>query len=745
MFNLNRLIVEGFRGFRGSEEFVFDQPATELFGDNRSGKSSTLNAIEWALFGEACAGKQTGIRERVGWIVPNMHSAAPAVRVQLDIEGSEGTYTIVRMLHQASKNGAAEEILELTLPDGTTLTGDDANERLEGLLQSSFRDFLTTVYQHQEAIRAILTQEPKDRNDAIDRLLGLSDHRNLVCALDGADLRGRQKEIVKDFSAFEEQINAGLAARENDLVVLRQEAEEAGLGRNKLNNKAALCAARKATEALQKFSVESELDPPDLNVPEDWTGLGEYEKLTKRAIGRLRSKVPGIEEQKELLKGQQQLLVVKTAWETLRQRWADQSAKSRALDNEHMGRTAVDAKIAEAVERLEAAQEQLRRTNGQAAVVNEAIEFLDSVGDEEPPCPVCGTVVPGLTDKLKELWATKLKTQVERITEKISALKAGLKDVRGIAAQYQRLNDEAASLKDEQVNLREKTAELLDVELGDDDDALALTVGELRRLATCLKELEQAIQERQERLDAIEKDLGLIRLVHDYLHFEHKKQVLETIQESESFKHLEAIRDRIAQLVEDAEAIKNAVAEAAREEAEIKLAAAGETINEYFGRLSRNPAVKKLGLAVTADKRTRRNSYDFTDEDGNDLTPILSQGDLNALALAIFLGLATAAKEGSSFRFLMLDDPSQSLGSEHKKQLARLLDHVARHKRLIVATMDSEFHDCLNDEFTKAKTEYRFGNWAPNEGPSITTVPTVGRDAVSSCRTGKRRPKVTLR
>ncbi len=36
------------------------------------------------------------------------------------------------------------------------------------------------VYQHQENIRAVLTQEPKDRNEALDRLFGLSDYRNII-------------------------------------------------------------------------------------------------------------------------------------------------------------------------------------------------------------------------------------------------------------------------------------------------------------------------------------------------------------------------------------------------------------------------------------------------------------------------------------------------------------------------------------------------------------------------------------
>jgi uncharacterized protein (DUF342 family) len=165
-------------------------------------------------------------------------------------------------------------------------------------------------------------------------------------------------------------------------------------------------------------------------------------------------------------------------------------------------------------------------------------------------------------------------------------------------------------LKEDQASLHAKTADLLAVEIDDDDDPLALIVATHEQHNTRLQQLAQAIQERQERLDAIEHDLGLVRLVRDYLQHEQKKQVLETIQNSDAFKKLEAIRDQIAQLVEDGEAIKNAVADVARDEAETRLTAAEETIDEYFRRLSRNPAVRQLRLAITADTRNVRRFLD---------------------------------------------------------------------------------------------------------------------------------------
>jgi DNA repair exonuclease SbcCD ATPase subunit len=724
MLTPTRLTVEGFRGFRKAQTLEFNQPATELYGENRCCKSSTLNAFEWVLFGGDCAGGKTGIRERLGWVVENRHMPAPAVRVELEMEGPDGTYLIVRKLQRAGKRTALEETVELTLPDGETVTGDAACEQLGGLLQCSFRDFLTTVYQHQEVIRAVLTQEPRERNDAIDRLLGLSDQRNLLAALDGADLRKRQKEIAKDFAAFEEQVQTALQARENDLASKREEAQKAGLARNQLNPRAALEAAGRTVAALGAFAAEAGLDLPAAAVPGDWHGLVEFERSVRKQISGLRGQVPGIEEQQKLLTRRQQLVAVQKAFEGIRERWHDLETRTRVLDKEHGGRSGAEARIADMNEKLAVDQEQLRQTNGRAAVVREAMDFLGTFDGAEAPCPVCDATVPGLAGKLQALWEKELRKQVEGIGEKIETRKAQLAKLRAVAGQYQQLDDAGATLKKQQADARKTAAALLGVELGQDDDPQGFVVGELNRLGERLEQLSQAIAERQERLDAIDKDLGLVRLVRDYLHQEEKKKVLETIQESPAFRQLEAIRDRIAQLVEDGEAIKNAVAELAREEAETKLKAAAQTIDDYFRQLSGNPAVRHLRLAITADKRYHRNSYDITDQDGNDLTPILSQGDLNALALAIFLGLAATARENSTFGFLLLDDPSQSLGSEHKKQLARLLDQVARHKRVIVATMDAEFHDCLASSMTRARKEYQFGAWTPEEGPSI-----AGQDA----------------
>ena len=726
MFTPVSISVSGFRGFRQEQRFDLSHPVTELVGPNRGGKSSLLNAIEWALFGDDCAGKQTGIRERVGWVIANRHMTSPQVRVRLELEGPGGTFTIVRSLSKHPRKQAWQESLELTLHDANVLTDSAAVERQAALLQSSFRDFSCAVYQHQEAIRAILTQEPKERNDAIDRLLGLSDHRNLIAALEAADLPGRQRAMAKDFSAFEERVRVCLAARERDLAVLRHQAQEAGLEANQLTGNAALAATKKAARALCGFCAEAALEFDELPLPREWTDLDDFDQATRQSIGQLRGRVPGVAEQENLIKARRQLLGVKVALDENRKVAAGLAAKALDLDRRHAGRQAVDAAIADANEKLRAEQAELRRVNGRAAVVREAMTFLETLGDEQAACPVCEKPATGLAGTVKELWSNQLNMLVEGVTFRIDALKQRDAELRSVARQYQELADQAEQCCGQEALLRDQTATLMGERFSENDDPLAAIALELGRFDERLKKLAEAIDQRQKRLDAIERDLGLTRLVYNYLRQQEKKQALDRLQESAEFEKLEAIRDQVAQLVEDQLTIKNAIAHVARDEAATKIASAETTIDDYFRQLSRNPAVGRLRLTVNTDKRTGRNHYEITDDDANDLTPILSQGDLNALALAIFLGLATASSETGPFGFVMLDDPSQSLASEHKEQLARVLNQVARHKRVIVATMDAELHEQLEARLTKNKQLYQFGEWTPEAGPTVIGPAVIG-------------------
>ncbi|HXG12906.1 MAG TPA: AAA family ATPase [Gemmataceae bacterium] len=720
MLTLNRLRVRGFRGFVGGQEFLFDAPVTLLFGPNRCGKSSILNAIEWGLFGSEAVGSHTGIRERIDWVVANRLVKPADVLVELTLGASDGEYIVRRSLPRRT---GRKTTLELILPDGEVLAGEEAEQRLARLTGASFRDFATTVYQHQETIRAVLTQEPRERNDAIDRLLGLSDYQNLLAALHEVNPRGRQRDMEKLLEAFDRDVQAAFDARANDLERLRQQAEAAGVPRDQLNPRAALILAGSVRQALADFATQLGLAPPILPPPADAAELTGFEKAARAEIARLRRQMPGAAEQQELFALRGRLTELLAELERAHQERDAVGRDIRELDRQYSGQQAVEAQIARLARTVEEEQARQTQADARAALIDRALDLLQAEAAEDRPadaCPVCGHESPGLAERLRREWEEKFQGPLRESKERVRSLQEQIQKLRAVAEIYRKSNDRLQAVEGEFARCRRKASELLGREISEREDVWALAAAEGERIGQRLQQLEEAVAARQDRLGEIEQILERLRRIADLVALEDKQRGLERMQQSPEYRELEAARGRLAELLGDLEALREAVSAAAGEEARTRLTAAEAAIDQYFRRMTGHPAVRAIRLKLTTDKRSGRNSYEVADQNGNDLTPLLSQGDLNALALAIFLGLAAAGS--GAFGFVLLDDPSQSLDAEHKRQLVKVLDEVAQHKQVVLATMDQEFRHHLTEGLTVVRREYRCEKWTPEKGPTITRV-----------------------
>lgn len=725
MFTLKSLRVCGFRGFLDSDAGKFDlaSPITILFGQNGRGKSSTLNAIEWVLFGNECSGKETNIRERINWIVANQRANPGKVTVELEIQDSDGIYWLRRELQSRGRRKASDGDVEIELPHGEVRTGPQAAQFLDRLHRSTFRDFAATVYQHQEAIRAIVTLEPRHRSEAIDRLLGLSDCRNLLDDINNVNAKGRQK---KDFQTkwdhFQDKVQTILEAREKELETRRDEARDDGVPKSQLNARAALALGRDVEQALDKFATETGIESVPLQVPQEWTGLKSFCDVVRTTINGLRGAIPAAEEQKKLLERRGNIIGVKSDLETAKRKQAEIGNGIREFDKEHGGQNAVDAQLAGVKKGIEEEKDRLRATNARATLIHEAINFLEAEQEKDDlsdRCPVCGNDAPELLEKLHQLWKERLKAQSGEIDSKIKSLKSKAKKLQDATENYKEWNDKLERLMERLGDCRRKAGALLERQFGVDDEPLPLLNEEAARIEGRLQELSTAVDKKQARLSDIESELGKVKIIHEILHLEEKREIIGHIQRSLEYSKSEECLDAAAEFVEDLEAIRAAISAVMHEEARNKLDDAGKAIDRYFRRLTKHPAVSAIKLAVDTSKLTQRNDYTITDQDDKDLTPLLSQGDLNALALAIFLGLAASTKDSATFGFVLMDDPSQSLDSEHKRQLVQVLNEVVSQKQLVVSTMDQEFRDYLTTELTKTKTEYVFESWTPQDGPMI--------------------------
>ena len=103
--------------------------------------------------------------------------------------------------------------------------------------------------------------------------------------------------------------------------------------------------------------------------------------------------------------------------------------------------------------------------------------------------------------------------------------------------------------------------------------------------------------------------------------------------------------------------------------------------------LGRGSSVSLDDLELTGRANTRRLNL-ATSIDGQDgaALAVMSQGELNALSLSLFL--ARAVLPESPFAFLVIDDPVQAMDPVKVEGLARVLAEAARERQVIVFTHD---------------------------------------------------------
>lgn len=717
MLTLKILKLKGFRAYMQEKDFFFDNPAILLFGENHQGKSSTLNAIEWCLFGNECIGAKSGIRERVDWEIPNRNLGSKHdVSVDLELEDEKKeSYKISRRWISKTKDE-----LKVVFPEGQ-FKEKEAEKRLAHLLKSSFRDFLTTVYQHQEAIRAILTQEPRERNDAIDRLLGLSDYRNILSGIEGAKLPTLQRKIDAEFDNFKREIETALRTREHDLRDEREKASKKGVKENQCNEKGVLGIAHEVKKQFQKFSSEVGLALVELRVPERWKELEQFQKIAGNEINRFRSEMPDVIKQKELFLRQLEFTQIKTDYDMKRNGLRNAEKELEKFIETNGNEDLLNKAKFEIDKQISETEKELSETNAKAATISKAMEYLRLEGIDKNICPVCGKETADLLGHLEKEWEEKYRERVGKIQDRIKELQTRSKKTEFLLNKYIELKERIRTAKEEIKEANKKIGEILEREITEKEDPSVLLSNQLDRIEEELKRLKLAVDSKQETLNGLVALLEQVQFIVNILNLEEKKKIVEQIIQSPEYNQMEELKDRMAILVEDIEKIKQAISTASYEEAKEKVSSAGGMIDIYFRKITNNPSVKKINFLVGVDPKTAKNNYEFKDNNGKDLTPILSQGDLNALALSIFLGMACLKDKAQPFGFVMLDDPSQSLGHEHKERLVAVLDEVLDTRMVILSTMDRELQNLVLSKITKAKTKYIFENWTPERGPDIKT------------------------
>ena len=326
-----------------------------------------------------------------------------------------------------------------------------------------------------------------------------------------------------------------------------------------------------------------------------------------------------------------------------------------------------------------AATERLRGTDAGrahelAALLEQALAVHAHAEDER--CPVCGT-----EGVLTYQWRVQARDQVVALRAEAEAFRTSRRMLEDAIRQARQLI--TAPLK----ALRDGAGAGIDIhpvialwerwaEVSADDDAIALasnlethgppllvSVADLRRAAAA--ELERLERAWRPAADAIALWLPLGRRAQE------AEREINGLKDAERW-----LRDAHDEL---------------RDERFRPIAGA---VQENWTALRQDSNVSLGELRLLGAQTQRRLSLDVKvdGEDGSALG-VMSQGELNCLALSLFLPRASMPE--SPFRFVVIDDPVQAMDPAKVAGLATVLARAARERQVIVLTHDTRLADAM--------------------------------------------------
>lgn len=125
-----------------------------------------------------------------------------------------------------------------------------------------------------------------------------------------------------------------------------------------------------------------------------------------------------------------------------------------------------------------------------------------------------------------------------------------------------------------------------------------------------------------------------------------------------------------------------------------RFAPIAEKAMDMWTHLRQQSNVELGRIELAGAKTQRRVTLDVTvDGVAGAALGVMSQGELHSLALSLFLPRATLPE--SPFRFIVIDDPVQSMDPARVDGLARALEDCARERQVVVFTHDERLPEAV--------------------------------------------------
>ena len=251
-----------------------------LCGENGHGKSALLDAMTWALWGEARASTQDEL----------IHQGQQDMVVDMEFLARDHRYRVTRSHVRAARGRQGKTDLSLLAASNggfTAISGNtvaDTQKRIRDLLQMDYTTFINTAFLLQGRADLFTTSRSSERKERLADVLGLSDYDALE---ERAKLRSREchQRVVT--------LDALLAARRDELARRPQYAEEMDLVKDELGRLTpSLEEARQTRDASRSrrdelLSRRTQADELDRRLAGERQEATRLKKLAQEHTGRV--------------------------------------------------------------------------------------------------------------------------------------------------------------------------------------------------------------------------------------------------------------------------------------------------------------------------------------------------------------------------------------------------------------------------------------------------------------------------
>jgi len=641
-------------------EMGFSPGVNALVGIVGSGKSSVMQAISFALFGNlpAVQSRRMGLQD----MIMKRPQPKKEARVELAFRANGKDYTVSRSI-KAGKGTSEAEIRE----GGKLL---DVNARnvtriVEQVLQMDYELFSRAVYSEQNELDYFLRIQKGKRTEHIDRMLKVD--------------------------RFEKAREGAVAIR-NRLLAGK---EEKGRIVDDLEK-----------EGLEERSVEEKRKIADIKA-----GL-EKLKQESREVVKERARLQGtLEGQEGMQKELHDLIAilegVKASLDEMENTLSEKRERARDPDEVRKEMSRIDSNIQVLKRQLEDKRKEAEGGREQVASLNAKIKVsvdsqakLDGLGAR---CPVCDNQIDG--EKKQEL-VEKRKEEEAGLREKVSSVAKNLEKIRQEGEELEkRLREKElererlkSSLNDaEELRLLSKRRE----EYRKRKESLEKKRGTLEKAFSeeRLKEAREKVQRKRveetelfTRMDSLKEKIG------------EKEEILYSLEER--LKRLKAYREEMRSDEEVARGLEGFV-QALRSTQEQLRSEFVSTVNSIMERVWDEiypyGDYESVRLAVDNDYVLQLKSSDgWVPVEG-----VASGGERSMACLALRIAFSHAFIP--NLRWLILDEPTHNLDSASIEQLSRTLKErmSAFAEQVFLITHEEKICDSLDNFYRLERDKSR--------------------------------------